>query len=564
MKPHTIYRIWIMLTALALITLACIIGTPVQPVATHVPQCPTTPISPNPGPTQVDQGQPTPNTSLADLMKATVHIYGCRNVDGELQPFYQGSGTIISSTGLILTNAHIASPAAQGRPEDEPDALAIGMMDKEDKPAVFMYLAKVIAVDGTMDLAVIQISTTLDGAAVDTNSLNLPFVQLGNSDVLNLGNHLNIFGFPGIGGDTITFTAGVVSGFTGQKDLGDRAWIKTDTMIAGGNSGGLAANDAGLIVGVPTEVGAGGDTKVTDCRKLADTNGDGVVDEKDTCIPTGGFINALRSINLALPLIDAAQSGKTYVSPFGEAQPPSPQPSPQPSPSDGESFGAVTWYTVTLTGSDCKIKDQVNAFPSGTTAMAALWSFTGMTDGEPWAEEWTLNGKVAYSGQESWDRGVEGKMFSCLTSSKGFTDGTYHIKLFAGQNNTLLTESDVVVGGGPNPAPAPGPSNQGVVTLFGKIYDADSNNPLPGTQVFILNPGTTYAQWEAGGFLVADVFTRAKADEQGNYSLPDKLALDVGYTLVVDLEGYPRLYGDDRVWTSQDPVNYQLDIPMSK
>ena len=68
-----------------------------------------------------------------------------------------------------------------------------------------------------------------------------------------------------------------------------------------------------------------------------------------------------------------------------------------------------------------------------------------MTDGEPWAEEWTLNGKVAYSGQESWDRGVEGKMFSCLTSSKGFTDGTYHIKLFAGQNNTLLTESDVVV-----------------------------------------------------------------------------------------------------------------------
>jgi hypothetical protein len=298
---------------------------------------------------------------------------------------------------------------------------------------------------------------------------------------------------------------------------------------------------------------------------LQDTNGDGVLDEKDTCIPIGGFINALRSINLALPLIDAAQSGKAYVSPFGEPQPPSPQPSPQPSPSQGESFSAVTWYTVTLEGTSCKAKDLVNAFPSGVPAMGAMWSFSGMTDGEPYSEEWKRDGGVIYtSGQESWNRGVEGKMFSCLTSSKGFSDGNYHIDLSAGQGNTLLAQSDVVVGGGPNPAPAPGPSDQGVVTLFGKIYDADSNNPLPGAQVFILNPGTTYAQWSAGGFLVADVFTRAKADEQGNYSLPDKLALDVGYTLVVDLEGYPRLYGDNRVWTSADPVNYQFDIPMSK
>ena len=50
-------------------------------------------------------------------------------------------------------------------------------------------------------------------------------------------------------------------------------------------------------------------TNMADCRRLVDTNGDGMVDEYDSCIPTGGFINALRPINLALSYVDAAKAG---------------------------------------------------------------------------------------------------------------------------------------------------------------------------------------------------------------------------------------------------------------
>jgi len=64
---------------------------------------------------------------------------------------------------------------------------------------------------------------------------------------------------------------------------------------------------------VPTRVGSGGRGEVVDCRALADTNGDGVIDNKDTCIPIGGFINAIRPIQLALPLINAAKSGQVNV-----------------------------------------------------------------------------------------------------------------------------------------------------------------------------------------------------------------------------------------------------------
>jgi hypothetical protein len=60
-------------------------------------------------------------------------------------------------------------------------------------------------------------------------------------------------------------------------------------------------------------LGYGGEDQFVDCRTLADTNRDGVVDDRDSCVPTGGFINALRPINLALPMIEAARQGVVSV-----------------------------------------------------------------------------------------------------------------------------------------------------------------------------------------------------------------------------------------------------------
>ncbi len=446
MKLHMNYRIWIILAALVLAIPACIFGTPTPPVPTQVPHLQPT-ITQTPGPSKYR------SLTRANMIKATVQINGLKSQNGQLTPAYSGSGTIISSTGLILTNAHVVSPASLGNPELEPDALAIGLIDQEDKPPVFLYLAKVVAVDRTMGLAVIQITSTLKGDDVDPNSLDLPFVQLGNSDDLHVGDHINIFGYPGIGTDTITFTDGMIAGFTPEEGLGDRAWIKTDATIAGGMSGGLAADDAGFIIGIPTIVASGSDLDPAECRGfIVDTNGDGVVGGDDTCILIGVYNNAIRPVNLALPLIKAAESGEIYVNPFGEIPPPS----LPPSLSGSEFFSAITWYTGTGL-SDCKLKDPVTAFPSGTTAMAAAWSFTGMTDGEPWAVEWKLNGEVIYTSQYSWYSLNQGNTSLCFYNTKGMPDGNYHIELYAGQYVKLLAQSDVVVGGESNLGPTPGP-----------------------------------------------------------------------------------------------------------
>ncbi len=544
MKPHSKFRILGALAVLALVTLACIGQNGVKTPPTAVPPVQPTPDSQNTGPVTL---------SRSDLISATVQIYGLRSENGQLTPMYSGSGTIISPNGLILTNAHVASPAAQGEPDYEPDALAIGLMDQEDQPPVFQYFATVKAVDGYLDLAVIQVSTTMDGADVNPASLHLPYVPLGNSDDLHIGDHISIFGFPGIGGETITFTDGSVSGFTAEESVGDRAWIKTDATIAGGNSGGLAANDTGTIIGVPTIASSGAAGDITDCRVVQDTNGDGRLDTQDTCIPIGGFINGLRPVNLALPLIQAAQMGQAYASPYaGPDQPTS-------SGSGSESFSDVSWYS---SSTDCDLGDPVNSYPSGTNAMAAAFSFNGMTDGEPWAEEWKVNGEVIYSSQYAWNLGDHGNTYTCLYNSQdGMPEGDYHLELYAGENLDLLTQSDVVVGGGGGGQTQP--SGQGEVSVSGRIKDADSGNPIAGAEVYVLKPGMNFSDWKAGGFLESDLYSYAKSDSNGYYALPDRLSRDVGYTFVMYVEGYPINYADDLTWTDQDPSDFTLDLSMN-
>lgn len=258
--------------------------------------------------------EPTPTQSAfanpAIPYEAVVQIWAAYYDDaGELTVGWTGSGTILSPDGLILTNAHVVLPDRYF-PVDE---LIVAMTVGQDQLPEPTYFAEVLQADAALDLAVIRITHDYDGNEVDSASLNLPYVTLGNSDELNLGDRLTIMGYPGIGGDTVTLTSGEVSGFTSQPEWGIRAFIKTSATIAGGNSGGMAADAAGNLIGVPTQLGYGGDDQYVDCRVLVDTNRDGFVDEFDSCVPTGGFINALRPVALAMPLIEAAQRGEVSI-----------------------------------------------------------------------------------------------------------------------------------------------------------------------------------------------------------------------------------------------------------
>ncbi len=294
LTTHSLRKLLFFVIALALTALACNFG------AAPTSETPT--------------AAPTSRAQNAIPYEAVVQIWAMTyDNNGQLQPSWTGSGTIITPDGYILTNAHVVLPD-QYYPVD---ALIVAMSASEDRPPEARYYAQVYQADEKLDIAVIRIIRDMNSNDVNHASLNLPYVPLGDPSQLRLGDAITIIGYPGIGGETITLTRGEVSGFTSEPGYGDRAFIKTSATIAGGNSGGLAADANGYLVGIPTQLGYGGDDQFVDCRVLADTNRDGQIDDRDACIPTGGFINALRPINLALPLIAAARNGQINVASAG-------------------------------------------------------------------------------------------------------------------------------------------------------------------------------------------------------------------------------------------------------
>lgn len=162
-----------------------------------------------------------------------------------------GSGSIISADGLILTNNHVVQNTKTGQLFD---AIAIAPNKGFDQaPAsVCMAWPRRAIRHAKLDLALIKCEVDMQGRPL-SKRFAWPTVALGDSSTLVPGDELYIVGFPNVGGATITFTSGKVSGFLADARVGKgRVWIKTDALISGGVSGGAAFDETGKLVGVPT------------------------------------------------------------------------------------------------------------------------------------------------------------------------------------------------------------------------------------------------------------------------------------------------------------------------
>lgn len=411
-------------------------GPDVLPTVTPAPPT-TAPPTATPGSEEIPVVAPPSDDRAVRqrLMRATVQVAPLVEENGRRVSYWYGSGSIISNEGYILTNAHVVvgpDPANL-----RPVAIAIAITSRSDEPPEPTYLAEPVIVDEQVDLAVLRIVSHLDGSPVSQEELSaLSVVDMGDSDLLEIGDRLRLFGYQGIGGESITLTEGAVSGFTRERGIEGRAWIKTDAASAGGNSGGLAADMSGHIVGVPTQVGYGQAERVADCRYLADTNGDGVIDHNDTCIPVGGFINALRPINLAKPLIEAARMGLA------------PRPTPEPvTPPSGEPRFYNLVFAPDVTDND-QPTQIVTQLPSGATSIYAFWDYENMSNEMTWEARWYYEGEYLDNASlplSPWRGGEQGNWWNGIVNSSGLLDGTYRVELYV--EGELLAQGLISVGG---------------------------------------------------------------------------------------------------------------------
>ncbi len=371
------------------------------------------------------------------VIKSVVQIFAAKqDRKGNLTPLWSGSGTIVSPDGLILTNCHVAKPEAMWGSDYRYDILIVAITTKSDDPPVPTFTAEVVQYDPALDLAVIRLNGYFNGNKFDAGKLNLPALTLGDSDEIEIGDDISIFGYPGIGGETITLTSGKVSGFSREAGITGRAWIKTDATIAGGNSGGTAVDENGTLVGIPTQGGSGGAGEIVDCRPVTDTNGDGVLDEKDTCVPIGGFINALRPVNLAKPLIQAASRGINT---------PPPQEPDKPTTPTGEAAISRPLFAPAVNEYD-QPTTVVYSFPSGTSEMYLFFDYANFQDGLSWQPVLSLDGEVIPDiwPVSNWSGGLQGSWWISIYNEP-LPDGDYEFALY--YDGQQLATAAVTVGG---------------------------------------------------------------------------------------------------------------------
>ena len=173
-------------------------------------------------------GTPIPDVAAA-VLPSVVSIAIRR--EGRFGGSGGGSGVIIKSDGVILTNNHVLEGARDVRVE---------LHDGRSFPA------KVVGADPKSDLAVVKL--------VGTTPTELTPIRLGDADALRIGETVLAVGNPfGLSG---TVTMGIVSAL-GRADVSItdyQDFIQTDAAINPGNSGGALVNARGELVGINTAI----------------------------------------------------------------------------------------------------------------------------------------------------------------------------------------------------------------------------------------------------------------------------------------------------------------------
>ena len=138
-----------------------------------------------------------------------------------------GSGFFISADGYILTNNHVVQ-----------DAVKVKIFDIDKKE----YSAKIIGTDPKTDLALLKV-----------NAQNVPYIALGDSNSVEVGEWVLAIGNPF--NQDLTVTAGIISAKGRQLGLAQyEDFLQTDASINMGNSGGPLINMKGEAIGINSTI----------------------------------------------------------------------------------------------------------------------------------------------------------------------------------------------------------------------------------------------------------------------------------------------------------------------
>lgn len=166
-------------------------------------------------------------------LSAAVHV----NLDDTV-----GSGAMVTPTGLVLTCHHVI---------EEGGEIILSLPTRERGRPRQAFRARVVASDEELDLALLELTEDVFGRPVDPKR-RLPFVPLGTTDGLRLGDPLLFAGYGYAGSSSFGSNLMVLSSVLAAIEMenGEPDWILTDAPVGSGNSGGGLFDARFRLIGI--------------------------------------------------------------------------------------------------------------------------------------------------------------------------------------------------------------------------------------------------------------------------------------------------------------------------
>lgn len=193
--------------------------------------------------------------TINSFAPAVVRLVCLADASGSLQ---QGSGVLFEGGNgdlgpyYVQTNLHVVDPEDNSASQC---VIAVYPNPSNSEDYIIYKSNGYSLYRSGIDLAyIVPKEVDNHSKAGDLNNLSLYAKDDSSTSIcksVSIGDQISVLGYPSIGGDSLTVTDGIVSGFEFRS--GER-YIKTSAKIDKGNSGGIAISDAGCVVGIPTFV----------------------------------------------------------------------------------------------------------------------------------------------------------------------------------------------------------------------------------------------------------------------------------------------------------------------
>lgn len=212
--------------------------------------------------------------------------------------------------------------------------------------------------------------------------------------------------------------------------------------------------------------------------------------------------------------------------------------------------GEVTWVTL---DEDGNVAETVESYPSETTKVTAAFEYSCVPKKTTLVTVWSIDGETVLTDKTAVKASEKGDTWTAslfMKDESALPDGEYGIEFYIGED--MLTSGKVTLGGGETPTS---------VTVQGTVTDSKSKKPIKGAMVVVLNEGVDAQAWLEDG-TEDDVFSSAKTDSKGQFTLDNPIDIGVKHAWLIGAQGYKPIVKQDMVIEegAEDPVEMNITL----